>query len=210
VWNMPASIKDLLHFINNDHPESSESAKIKAAPLPQISPEPWLLGTSKKSAMLAAEYGMAYAFGFFMSDKDVSEILQSYYKTFKPNKNHMPQTILTVTVYCADTTERAEEIALSSLVWSIQNARGEGQSGVPSIEDAKKYILSETEIENVKNMKRKMIIGNPQQVKKNLLDLQKRYKTDEIMIVTITYSPEDRIRSYQLIARELMDREPMA
>lgn len=122
----------------------------------------------------------------------------------------MPQTILTVTVYCADTTEHAEEIALSSLVWSIQNAKGEGQSGVPSIEDAKKYILTETEIENVKNMKRKMIIGNPQQVKKNLLDLQKRYNTDEIMIVTITYSPEDRIRSYQLIARELMDREPTA
>jgi hypothetical protein len=49
-----------------------------------------------------------------------------------------------------------------------------------------------------------MIIGNPDQVKSNLLDLQKRYKTDEIMIVTITYAPEDRIISYLLIANELI------
>ena len=47
-----------------------------------------------------------------------------------------------------------------------------------------------------------MIIGNPQRVYQNLKALQVDYYADEIMVVTITHDPEDRIRSYQLIADE--------
>lgn len=206
VWNLPASLKDLLHFINDDHPEDNEFAKISAAPLPAHAPEPWLLGTSRKSAMLAAEYGMSYAFGLFMSDKDASDILQSYSEAFKPGRSQHPHTILTVMAICAETTERAEEIALSSQIWSIQRGKGEGLAGVPSIGDAKRYKLSDTEKESLENMKKKMIIGNQEQVKQRLLELQDRYNADEIMIVTITYSPEDRIKSYELIAQELINK----
>ena len=53
-------------------------------------------------------------------------------------------------------------------------------------------------------MKQNMIIGNPHVVKQKLNELQTLYKADEIMIVTITHSPADRIRSYQLIAEELL------
>ena len=45
-----------------------------------------------------------------------------------------------------------------------------------------------------------MIIGNPKEVKQQLLDIQEQYHADEIMIVTITHSYEDRARSYELIA----------
>ena len=204
VWKLPESLKDLLHFINDNHPEDSEQAKIKAAPLPEVRPEPWLLGTSKKSARLAAEYGMAYAFGLFMSDQDPQDILQGYSNSFKPGSTKSPQTILTVSAICAETTEKAEEIALSSLIWNIQQGRGEGLSGVPSIEAAKEYKLTAEDYQTVENMKRKMIIGDPMLVKERLLDLHKKYYADEIMILTITYSPEDRIRSYELIARETL------
>ncbi|MCM3664153.1 LLM class flavin-dependent oxidoreductase [Mesobacillus subterraneus] len=204
VWKMPESLRDLLHFINNDHEEDSDFAKISASPLPEVRPEQWLLGTSKKSALLAAEYGMAYAFGLFMSEKDAAEILESYYESFKPGSNNVPQSILTVSAICADTTEQAEEIALSSLIWNIQRGNSEGQSGLPSIEDAKLYKLSHTEHEAVETMKKKMIIGDSRQVKHKLLELQKQYNTDEIMIVTNTYLAKDRIRSYELIAEGLL------
>ncbi|GAM13376.1 LLM class flavin-dependent oxidoreductase [Mesobacillus selenatarsenatis] len=204
VWKLPESLKELLHFVNHEHPEGSELAKIKAAPLPDVRPEPWLLGTSEKSARLAADYGIAYAFGLFMSDKDPQDILQVYYDSFKPGSIKSPQTILTVSAICAKTTEQAEEIALSSLIWSIQQGNGEGSSGVPSIEDAKEYKLEEEDYKTVEDMKRKMIIGDPKQVKERLLDLHKKYNADEIMILTITYSPEDRIKSYELIAGEIL------
>lgn len=204
VWKLPESLKDLLHFIHNDHPKDSELSKIKAAPLPDVSPQPWLLGTAKKSALLAAEYGMAYAFGLFMSDKDPQDILQAYYDSFKQGSTETPQTILTVSAICAETAEQADEIASSSLIWNLQQESGEVLSSVHSVKAANAYELPEKAKEAFEKMKRKMIIGNPKQVKDQLLNIYHRYNPDEIMILTITYSPEDRLKSYELIAGELL------
>src|SRR5699024_11810490 len=85
------------------------------APVPHASPEPWLLGTSEKSAYLAAEKGMAYAFGHFMSDKDGPQIMETYREELpkKHPKKHA-KTIVAVTVFCAETTEKAADMALRS------------------------------------------------------------------------------------------------
>ena len=110
VWKMPDLVKELLQFLDDDFP------KVLASPLPQISPVPWILGTSKKSALFAAENGLAYVFGKFMSDNDGVSIIQEYRDSFTPRKQgDLPSVILTVSVICAETNERAEEIALSSL-----------------------------------------------------------------------------------------------
>jgi luciferase family oxidoreductase group 1 len=204
VWKMPDTVKDLLSFIYKDHPKDSDLSKITAAPLPDIPPEPWLLGTSRKSALLAAEYGMQYAFGYFMSDIDAGEILESYYEAFRPGKIQKPHSILTVTAICAESTEQAEQISLSSLIWAIQRGKGEDVSGVPSIDAAKQYQLTDAEKETIDKMKSKMVLGNPIQVRNTLMEMQSKYNTDEIMIVTITHSPEDRIKSYRLIAEEIL------
>ncbi|GAA3328090.1 hypothetical protein GCM10020331_070660 [Ectobacillus funiculus] len=55
-------------------------ANISPAPLPAVPPEPWLLGTSEKSAILAAETGVAYVFGHFMSEKDGEQLINTYKK----------------------------------------------------------------------------------------------------------------------------------
>ena len=202
IWNMPASVETLLYFLENNFPSDHEFAKVSASPIPEFSPVPWLLGTSKKSALLAAENGLPYAFGQFMSEKDGTEIIEQYLQTFKPRKqNHGPEVILAVSAICADTDERAEEVALSTLVWALQRRKGEG-GGVPSIEEARQFPLTDLEKESLENMKQKMIIGNPQKVYNKLKDLQDKYNANEIMIVTITHSPDDRIRSYQLISEK--------
>ncbi|QOR64657.1 LLM class flavin-dependent oxidoreductase [Cytobacillus suaedae] len=205
VWRMPTSVKELLHFLENDFPEDHPYAKVKAEPIPEISPTPWLLGTSKKSAILAGENGMSYNFGLFMSDNDGVQIIQQYKDAFVPRQErHKPNTALTVSIICAETTEKAKEIALSTQIWSIQKSRGEGNEGVPSIEDAKKYSLTDQETQALEKMNKKMLIGNPKEVSEKLHELHGNYKVDEIMIVTITHSPQDRSNSYKLIATELL------
>lgn len=202
VWKMPDLVAQLLHFLNRDFPEDHEFSKLSASPVPPISPYPWLLGTSKKSAMLAAEHGLAYAFGQFMSEKDGSEIIQQYLDQFKPRRQgEKPQVLVTVSVICAETNEKAEEIALSPLIWSLKRAKGE-TGGVPAISEAKHYQPEEKERAALEKMKQNMIIGKPEKVVRELQALQAKYKADEMMIVTITHSPEDRIKSYQLIAGE--------
>jgi len=44
-----------------------------------------------------------------------------------------------------------------------------------------------------------MIIGNPDQVKEKLMDVQKQFKADEWMIITITHESEAKFRSYELL-----------
>jgi luciferase family oxidoreductase group 1 len=205
VWNMPNSVKDLLHFLDNTVPPNHHHAKVTASPIPTLPPIPWLLGTSKKSAILAAENGLAYAFGQFMSDQDGAAIIEQYKNHFKPRKqNEVPQVIVTVSAICAETTEKAEEVALSSLVWGLQRKRGEGQKGVPSIQEAKDYLRNENE-NLIEEMKKGMVIGNPHQVRKRIEDLQEKYNANEIMIVSITHLPMDKIQSYKLIAEGIVE-----
>ncbi|MBD8034884.1 MULTISPECIES: LLM class flavin-dependent oxidoreductase [Solibacillus] len=204
VGNFPVLVRDLLHFLNDDFPTDTEYSKLSASPIPENPPEPWLLGTGKKSALLAAEHGLPYTFGYFMSDHDGAAIIREYIDTFKPRKEgQTPQVIVTVNVICGETTEKAEEVAASYLIWSLQIEKGETHQGVPSIKEAQQYKLTEKDLETLEKVKQNIIIGNPHEVKQKLFDLKKTYEADEMMINTITYSPEDRIRSYELIAKEV-------
>jgi luciferase family oxidoreductase group 1 len=204
VWKMPDLVSDLLHFLEDDFQSGNDHAKLSASPLPEVQPVPWLLGTGRKSAILAAENGLSYAFGQFMSEKDGHEITKQYREGFKPRKKgDSPEVILTVSSFCAETSEKAEEIALSSMIWSLSRGKGSGIKGLPSIEEAKTYILSEEDKQELARMKEKLIIGNPEQVKEKLLNLKLAYQADEMMIVTITHSLADKITSYKLIAEAL-------
>ncbi|MCM3669288.1 LLM class flavin-dependent oxidoreductase [Mesobacillus maritimus] len=203
VWNLPSLVTDLLHFINDDYIPANPHATLSATPVPDTPPEVWLLGTGKKSAILAANEGLSYAFGQFMSSEDGKGIIDQYRNAFKPREHGSgPKIILTVSVICAETTERAEEIALSSLVWSRQLEKGNGKKGVPSINEAKTYPITEEEKQQLEMQKQKMIIGNPKEVKSKLKELQAFYRADELMIVTISHSIDDKIQSYRLIMDE--------
>lgn len=204
VYKMPSLLEDLLHFLHDDFPKDHRFSKVTASPMPSVTPETWLLGTSQKSAALAAKNGLAYAFGQFMSDKNGADIIQQYLDAFIPKKNsQLPQVLLTVSAICAETTAEAEDMAMSSLIWQLQTEKGKGQC-IPSIEEAKKCELTDQEKEKLKIMKKNMIIGNPKEVGEAFHQLQTKFKTDEIMILTITHSPKDRINSYRLIAEEIL------
>lgn len=205
VTEMPDSLDELVKFLHNDHPEDHMYSKIKASPVPNLSPVPWLLGTSKKSAILAAEKGLPYAYGHFMSDSDGPAIVHQYIDEFtRIHPEKAPKSIVTVSIICAETTGEAEELALSSQLWSVQRAIGEGDGRIPSVEAAQRYSFSEEEMEMVEKSKQRMIIGNPREVRQQLENLQDKYRADEWMIVTITHNYEARIRSYELLAEELL------
>lgn len=203
VRTMPQKLKELLRFLHNDFPAEHMFSKIKASPIPAESPEVWLLGTSEKSGKLAAQTGIAYAFGQFMSDKNGAEMLKGYKDLFQPKYElKQPKSILTVNAVCAETTEKAKEMASSSHLWRMQQLQGI-TSGVPSIDEAKNYKYNPEEREMIEAAEAKMVIGNPSEVKMQLMEIERNYGADELMIVTITHSYEDRLKSYKLIADEM-------
>jgi len=197
VRKTPELIDELNHFLKQDFPPDNMFAKISAAPVPEASPVPWLLGTSEKSAKLAAEKALPYVFGHFMSNQNGPEIMKSYYDNYVGAN---PKAIVTISVICAETIEEAENQAKSNLLWKVLQSKGEGKNGVPSIEEANEYPYTDDDLNLIETMKRNQIVGDPDLVKREIESLQAAYQTDECMIVTITHSYEDRKKSYQLLA----------
>lgn len=52
----------------------------------------------------------------------------------------------------------------------------------------------------IQSNRHRMIVGNPDQVKAQILKLSQDYHTTEFMIVSIVHDFEDKLNSYQLIA----------
>ncbi|RKQ35515.1 LLM class flavin-dependent oxidoreductase [Oceanobacillus halophilus] len=200
VRNYPELIDDLVHFLHKDFPEDHMFSKVSPTPVPDFAPVPWLLGTSEKSAILAAEKGLPYVFGHFMSNQNGPEIVKSYYENYTGRTG--AKAFVTVSVVCAETKEEAEKLAMSHLFWKILQDKGEGKTGVPSVKDALNYSYTEEEKGKLEKMRQHQIIGDPREVRKQLEKLGKAYQVDELMILTITHSYEARKKSYELLAQE--------
>ena len=124
---MPEKVDELLRFIKNDFPKDHMYHNLQAKPVPIHVPEPWLLGTGKKSALLAAENNMSYAFGYFMSDQNGKELLDTYRTNFA---GETPYSILAVSVICSETPARADELAHWTHV--ANELRTKGETKLPS------------------------------------------------------------------------------
>lgn len=199
VGKFPEKITTLEQFLTGTIPEKSMYVKITPTPVPEISPSLWVLGTSEKSALLAAEKGLAYAFGHFMTSEDGPNIVQTYRDKFKSHRNDQAYVIGAIEVVCADNTAEAERIAMSSLLWKIKQNKQVPDLTVPSIEEAENYPFTTEELEKIERIKQKMVIGNPQEVKEKMLALQAKYEADEWMVITSTHDPAHKYRSYELL-----------
>src|SRR5690625_7100761 len=132
---------------------------------------------------------MPYIFNHLMSKAYCPDIVKKYRQLVGTDSVKQPGPIVTITVICAETTEESSDLALSSLLWNVQQNKGESQ-GVPSIEEAKAYPYSAEDLALIKKMKHSMVIGNPTEVVNQIKALQESYEVDEFMIVTITHDYE--------------------
>ena len=195
----PQRIDELLHFLHQDFPDEHLFSNLNARPLPEEKPVPWLLGTSVKSAVLALEKGLPYVFGAFMSDADGPAIVKGYFDNFQGDN---PQAIVAIHVICAETTDEAEKLAKSHMVWKLMQAKGEGNGKVPSVTDAENYEFTKEDLDSLRNFQGQQIVGSPTKVRKEIERLRDLYQADEFIILTITHDPEARKKSYALLAEE--------
>ena len=202
VGKFPSEIDELQNFLHKSFPKDADFAKISPTPVPLVPPKLWLLGTSEKSAKLAVEKGLFYAFGHFMAETNGPNIVKSYRENFEKQHNRTGYVIVAVHVICAETTDRAYDIARSTQLWSILQNDPLAEQTIPSIEKAKNYLYTDEQLKKIQSMEEKMVIGNPQEVARKLKEIKNHYKADELMIVTITHDEQDKLHSYELLAKE--------
>lgn len=197
VKQFPNKLDELIAFCYNGFSDDQIFSKITPNPVASHPPNIWLLGTSGKSGKLAAEKRVSYAFGHFMSDANGVEIVREYASEIKA-----PSPIVAVFVICAETTEEAEELAFYHLAKQVWKERKTSVS-LLTTKELKQLDFTSKEKELVEKLRKKMVVGAPDKVKKQLVDLQAMYQVEELMLVTITNSYESRLKSYELIAQEM-------
>lgn len=200
VRNYSKDIDELMTFLHGRFPKDHTYSNLSPTPVPETPPDVWLLGTSEKSAKLAAEKGMKYTFGHFMTDQDGPVIAKTYRQSFQTDSEKKPYVMVAVHAICSETSEKANELALSSLLWRIRQDQPTDDHSIPTVEDAKNYLYTKENEEKIQSSKQQMIIGNPYEVKEQIKAIQTQYGADEIMIITITHDKKEVQQSYRLIA----------
>lgn len=173
---------------------------------PVVSPRPphdlpvWMLGSSPDSAVLAAQRGLPYNLGLFINPQADTRLIHLYKEHFQPSAlQPHPYAILTLSVFCAESRERAEQLQLTYdlNLFRFFTGQTDGRSLTP--QEAVEYPRGPDVEAFINSRKNSRAAGTPQQVKTQLEELAALHGADEIMAVTNMYYFEDRRRSFELL-----------
>jgi luciferase family oxidoreductase group 1 len=198
--DFPEQLVELLGYLDGNLPPDHPFARL-AATLPgrPEGPEPWMLGSSRDSALWAAELGLPYAFADFINPRG-AEIAALYRERFAEHEHpRRPRTAVAVWVVCADTDDQAQRLASSARMSFTLLRRGQ-LIAVPPPEKATRFLQSEP-AQAGPRPERRAIVGSPATVAGQLAEVASSYGADEAIVVTITYDHDARARSYELLAK---------
>lgn len=205
ITKFPEQVDDLLMYLNDTMPADHPYIGLKATPLIDEAPPVWMLGSSLNSAVLAAEKGLPYMFAQFINGEGGAEAAAAYRKAFRPSADlQQPKQAVAVFFACAETEVAAERIASSLDLSLILSAQGIPSTGTPSPEKAMAYPYTEYEKPHVLNNRNRMIVGTPKTARAQIEQLVAEFGADEIMLVMIAYDFKDKLKSYELIAKEML------
>ena len=197
---------DLINYLDDKVPKNDYFYGVNLSPKNIDSTPVYLLGSSDGSSILAGKLGAGFCLALFIGTHDRPTKIMKYYKdNFVASKNFKkPKAMLAVTCICAESKEKAQEIASSHTYWKVQAFRHPKRDGLYSPSDVKKLYekLSFEDKAYYHETLDSMILGTPKECKEKIEKLAKEYDVDEVMIVNVTYSFEDRIKSYELLAKE--------
>ncbi len=198
--DFPEQVRDLVGFLDRNLPREHPFARVKAMPAGDASPEVWLLGSSDYSGALAAELGLRFAFAHFISARGGDAVMRAYKAAFKPSaRESAPRSLVCAFVICAETSAEAERLAAPIDLRRLHMALGI-DAPVPTDAEAATYRYGERERAYVQSQRERVILGDPDEVRRRLLALAEQHAADEVMILTITGDYASRRRSYELVA----------
>jgi luciferase family oxidoreductase group 1 len=174
--------------------------RLLASPQVNTTPAQWILSSSGGSAGIAAKFGMGLVIARFINGLVQPDVADLYRKNFESSAQlKAPALMLAVFVLCAETEEKSKELRKFMEYIFLQFEKGifHGFGDVQTIND---YQFSETELERLQKHKNRLISGTPDQVKNQLTQLAFDFDVNEIIISSMTIHPEDRKKSFELVA----------
>ncbi len=199
--DFPQQLAELLAYLEDRLPADHPFARLGSAlPGRPEKPEPWLLGSSMQSALWAAELGLPYAFADFINPKG-AEAAKVYRERFAEHEHAgHPRTAVAVWAICAESEERARQIAASGRMAFTLLRQGR-LIAVPPPERAERFLAAQREQgASTPGGERRALLGAPDTIAEQIREVVAEYGAQEAIVVCITYDHGERRRSYELIA----------
>jgi luciferase family oxidoreductase group 1 len=193
----PQELADLIGYFNG------AVDGIAAVPGRGNEPAIWLLGSSGFSAQLAGLLGLPFSFAHHFSSASTVPALRLYRESFRPSRwLSEPYAKVAVNVVCADTDERARWLAGPAALAFLKLRQGTPEA-LTSPEAAAAYPYQDAELAFIEDRWADQAIGSPDTVRRQLTNLLARTEADELMLTTMVYDLQDRIRSFELVTEKV-------
>jgi luciferase family oxidoreductase group 1 len=161
----------------------------------------WILGSSLFGAQVAAELGLPYAFASHFAPRMLKDALSVYRRNFKPSaKLKEPYVMLGYNVFSAETDDEAHYLASSMKQAFVALRAGTPRPLSPPVLDYDSQ-LGAAETDMLDEVLGCSAIGSPQLVHEKMRRFVEQTAADELIIASMIYDPEARLRSYA-IARD--------
>jgi alkanesulfonate monooxygenase SsuD/methylene tetrahydromethanopterin reductase-like flavin-dependent oxidoreductase (luciferase family) len=166
--------------------------------------EIWILGSSGgQSARVAGQRGLPFAANYHVAPAKVLEAVEGYRAAFRPSAVlREPRVMVSADVVVAEDDETARRLASPYPLWVHSIRTGAGAIPFPSPAQAAAHPLGEQESELVADRLATQFVGTPGAVAEQLHTLQRVTGADELLVTTMTFDHTDRVRSFDLLARE--------
>ncbi|MFF4028000.1 LLM class flavin-dependent oxidoreductase [Nocardia elegans] len=191
-------IRDLL----SGNFRSSEGVALHAVPGEGAEVQLWLFGSSGgESAQLAGRLGLPFAANYHVSPGTIVETVEAYRAAFRPSAVlDRPYLVVSADVVVADDDATATHLASTygHWVYSIRSGAGAAEYLDPDTAPP----LTEQQQRLVHDRVTTQFVGAPNVVAERLSALQQLTGADELVVTSVTYRHEDRLRSHELLASE--------
>jgi luciferase family oxidoreductase group 1 len=170
--------------------------------------EIWILGSSAgQSAQTAGARGLRFAANYHVSPSSILDAVEAYRGSFRPSSVlDQPYVSVSADVVVAEDDDTAVELATGYGLWVRSIRSGEGAIAFPTPEEARRHRWSNEDRALVADRIETQFVGSPRTVAAKLDQLQEATGADELVITTITHDHADRVRSYELLAKEWFGR----
>jgi luciferase family oxidoreductase group 1 len=200
VDDFPEQVSELLAFLDADFPESHPFAKIRVSPETPGGPDVWMLGSSMWSAAAAVEFGLPYSFAHFFSPVATRAAIEAYMRGFHAGiRREKPEATVAVGAICAETQEESEFLA-SSVKLLQRRIRLGDRRPVASPEDAMRELRSLGDVPMEEGEWPRYFVGTPAFVRERLEQMAGKLGIGELIVNTIVWDHEKRLKSYELLA----------
>jgi alkanesulfonate monooxygenase SsuD/methylene tetrahydromethanopterin reductase-like flavin-dependent oxidoreductase (luciferase family) len=184
-----------------------EGNEARAVPGEGADLEIWVLGSSGgESARVAGARGLPFAANYHVSPARVLEAVDAYRAAFRPSAVLAePHVMVSADVVVADDDETARHLASPYGLWVRSVRTGDGAIPYPSPAEAAAHEWTDEDRELVADRVETQFAGSPSTVAERLDTLRRVTGADELLVTTMTHDHADRVRSFELLAKEWLN-----